>query len=61
MPISLTLSKRLLKISILCLYLRMTPERSHHIVIYVVMGLTTAETISAFIVGSLYVPGIESY
>ncbi len=39
-----------MKISILFLYLRMTPERSHKIAIYVLIGLICAHFISSFIV-----------
>ncbi len=39
-----------MKISILFLYLRMTPERSHKIAIYVLIGLICAHFVSSFIV-----------
>lgn len=39
-----------MKISILFLYLRMTPERSHKIAIYVLMGLIGAHEVAALIV-----------
>ena len=39
-----------MKISILFLYLRMTPERSHKIAIIVFMGLIGAHFIAALIV-----------
>ena len=38
------------KISILFLYLRMTPERSHKIAIYVIMGLIGAHEVAALVV-----------
>lgn len=39
-----------MKISILFLYLRMTPERSHKICIYVVMGLVVTHEIASLVV-----------
>ncbi|KAG7002425.1 hypothetical protein G7Y79_00027g061170 [Physcia stellaris] len=42
-----------LKLSILCLYLRMTPERSHHITIYVIMCIVAAHSI-ATIFGNIF-------
>lgn len=39
-----------MKLSILFLYLRMTPERSHKIVIYVLMGLVVAHEIASLVV-----------
>lgn len=42
-----------MKISILFLYLRMTPERSHQITIYVIMGIISAHEIVALIVRPL--------
>ena len=39
-----------LKISILCLYLRMTPERYHKITIYICLGFVATHTIAAEIV-----------
>ncbi|KAL8999018.1 MAG: hypothetical protein Q9169_002016 [Polycauliona sp. 2 TL-2023] len=38
-----------LKISILCLYLRMTPERAHHITLYILIGFVALNTFAVFI------------
>ena len=43
-----------MKISILFLYLRMTPERSHKIAIYVIMGFIFAHDIAALVVRRLF-------
>ena len=39
-----------MKLSILFLYLRMTPERSHKITIYILMGFVVAHEISSLLV-----------
>ena len=39
-----------MKISILFLYLRMTPERSHKIAIYVIMGFIISHEIASLLV-----------
>ena len=39
-----------MKLSILFLYLRMTPERSHKIAIYVIMGFVVAHEIVSLVV-----------
>ena len=39
-----------MKISILFLYLRMTPERSHKIAIYVIMGFVFSHEIASLVV-----------
>lgn len=45
----ITLAFGSLKLSILCLYLRMTPERNHRITIYAIMGFVIAYTIAVFL------------
>ena len=42
-----------MKISILFLYLRMTPERSHKIAIYVIMGFVFTHEIASLVVRPL--------
>ena len=43
-----------LKISILCLYLRMTPEKSHHLTIYIFIGIVAAHSIATVLVRSSF-------
>ena len=50
-----------MKISILFLYLRMTPERSHKIVIYVLMGLIGAHEVAALIVSRSFPRKLTTY
>ncbi|CAD6564939.1 MAG: hypothetical protein ASARMPREDX12_004514 [Alectoria sarmentosa] len=51
--ILITVSFCAMKISILFLYLRMTPERSHKIAIYVIMGFVVAHEVVA-LVGAIF-------
>ena len=43
-----------MKLSILYLYLRMTPERSHKIVIYVLIGFVVAHEIASLVVSRAF-------
>lgn len=55
----LTFFPSALKLSILCLYLRMTPDKSHKRIVYTMMGLVTAHNIAALFVSTsspLYAP-----
>ena len=47
-----------MKISILFLYLRMTPERAHKIAIYVLMGLIGTHELAALIVSRYFPPDL---
>ncbi|KAL8934128.1 MAG: hypothetical protein Q9216_006061, partial [Gyalolechia sp. 2 TL-2023] len=57
----ITLAFCALKLSILCLYLRMTPEKTHRIAIFAVMGFVIAYTIAVFLANTFLCTPISGF